>query len=463
MVLPEALPASFRDPSGFVYEQEGILYRHVAPGYTSAYTRLMESGLYNDLTAARLLIAHEDLGVNPGTAARTLRPERLPFIAHPYEWCFSQFKAAAKATLAIQRTAIAHGMTLKDASAYNIAFRNGQAVLLDTLSFDLYTEGQPWAAYRQFCEHFLAPLALMAYRDVRLSKLLRTHLDGIPLDLASRLLPWRTRLNPALMMHIHMHASAQQRDQTSHEGQNAGVTPSGRVGRTALLGILDSLEAAIDRLNWEPTGTTWAEYYSATNYTDAARDAKVRLVGDMLAQVAPTPRLAWDFGANDARFSRLASELGAFTVAWDIDPAAVERAWREVQQRGETHLLPLVQDLMNPSPQTGWELNERASLLSRGPADVVLALALVHHLALGNNVPLPRIARFFAAAGRWLLVEFVPKRDSQSQRLLAGKGDIFPGYDEENFAAALNGWFRIVRSERIPETERTLYLCERLP
>lgn len=459
ITLPEAVPASFRDPSGFVYETDGVIYRHIASGYASVYAHLMESGLYTDLTAAGLLVAHEDLGEDAATGVRTLRPERLPFISYPYEWCFTQYKDAAKATIAIQRKAIALGMTLKDASAYNIAFRNGKAILLDTLSFDLYTEGQPWVAYRQFCEHFLAPLALMAYRDVRLSQLLRANLDGISLDMASRLLPWRTRFNPALMMHIHLHAWSQQREQGISAGQG-GTT--GQVSKTAFLGLLDSLESAIDHLRWEPTGTTWADYYNATNYTDAGRDAKVRLVKDMLSAVTPEPRIAWDFGANDARFSRLASERGAFTVAWDIDPAAVERAWRVVREKEETRLLPLIQDLMNPSPQNGWESNERSSLLARGPADVVLALALVHHLALGNNVPLSRIARFFAAAGRWLLVEFVPKRDSQSQRLLAGKSDIFPEYDEAHFVAALEGWFRIVRSEPIPDTERTLYLCEKV-
>jgi hypothetical protein len=460
MLMPEALPASFRDPSGFVYEDDGVLYRQVAPSYGPTYDHLLNSGLYEELTAAGLLVPHEDRGQDAATGIRTLRPERLPFISHPYEWCFSQLKQAAKATIAIQRAALNRQMVLKDASAYNIAFRDGKAVLLDTLSFDLYREGEPWVAYRQFCEHFLAPLALMAHGDIRLSGLLRSHLDGIPLDLASRLLPWRTRLNSHLLMHLHLHGAAQRRGGASDSGGQSAARP-GTVNRAGLLGLLDSLEAAVDGLRWEPSGTVWADYYNDTNYTDAALDAKKRLVAEMLSQVHPTPRLVWDFGANDARFSRLAMERGAFTVAWDVDPAAVERAWREVQKRGETRLLPLVQDLMNPSPETGWEQKERASLLSRGPADVVIALALVHHLALGNNVPLPRIARFLASAGRWLLIEFVPKEDSQSKRLLAGKGDIFPDYTEALFADALQELFHVVRTEPIPGTKRTLYLCER--
>lgn len=484
---PTAHPASFRDPSGYVYESGGVLYRYVAPEYAPTYQHLMDSGLYGVLVQAGRLVRHADLGPD-SAGARTLRPERLPFISHPYEWCFGQIRDAALATISLQRTALEYGMTLKDASAFNIAFHRGRAVLLDTLSFDPYEEGRPWVAYRQFCEHFLAPLALMSHQDVRLSQLLRSFLDGIPLDLASRLLPATTHLNPGILLHIHMHAKAQRSSGRPTGTENAGESARQEAGmsRAALLGLLDSLEGTIRGLKWEPSGTVWADYYSATNYTEAATDAKHRMVRELVAQMvartegdatnAERPRMAWDFGANDGRYSRLAAEAGFFTIAWDSDPASVERAWRSTRRgpEGSTPgtdplaadapwlpVLPLQQDLMNPSPDNGWESAERSSLLARGPADLLLALAVIHHLALGNNVPLPQIARFFARSGNWLLVEFVPKRDSQSQRLLAGKGDIFPYYDEFHFEAALAPWFEIVISAPIPETERRLYLCRR--
>ena len=212
------LDASFRDPSGFLFMRDGVLYRQVNQVYAEEYTRLMDFGLYAQLVKAGLLIPHTESGLekafepaDKNMAFKTLCPERVAFISYPYEWSFGQLKDAALATLSIQKRALKAGMSLKDASAYNIQFQNGKPTLIDTLSFETYKEGEPWVAYRQFCQHFLAPLALMAYRDVRLSQLLRVYIDGIPLDLASALLPARTRWNLGIASHIHLHASAQKR------------------------------------------------------------------------------------------------------------------------------------------------------------------------------------------------------------------------------------------------------------
>lgn len=450
-------PASFRDPDGFVYTEAGTLYRAVAPTGVAGLELLQSSGLYARLVGEGLLVAHTTLA-STNDGGRVLQPERLPFLSYPYEWCFGQLKAAAQATLTIQRTALEHGMTLKDASAYNLAFRGAQPVFFDTLSFAPYQEGEPWVAYRQFCQHFLAPLALMSRCDIRLGGLLRVHLDGIPLDLASALLPATTRLVPGLAMHLHLHAKAQQGG-----GGEPGKARTATVSKNGLLGLLDSLESTVAALRWEPQGTVWADYYAATNYTDTALLAKERLVGELLDAVTPAPALVWDLGANTGRFSRLASVRGAFTVAWDFDPAAVEQGWREVVERKETSLLPLTLDLMNPSPRCGWAGVERDSLQDRGPAEVVLALALVHHLALANNVPLPRLAAFLAQVGKHVVVEFVPKSDSQAQRLLAHRPDIFPHYTQAGFEAALEPHFVLLRREPVPGTERTLYLLQARP
>src|ERR1051326_2629765 len=207
-------PGSFRDPSGFVFRRENTLFRQVQIGYREEYDLLMASGLYQALVDAGLLIAHTEEDVNSSLtegAYRVLRPEPIPFISYPYEWCFSQLYDAALATLQIQKEALRFGMSLKDASAYNIQFRAGKPVMIDTLSFERYKEGRPWPAYRQFCQHFLAPLALMSRTDIRLRQMLRTNIDGIPLDLASRLLPRSTWLQAGLLTHIHLHGAAQQR------------------------------------------------------------------------------------------------------------------------------------------------------------------------------------------------------------------------------------------------------------
>jgi len=450
---------SFRDPGGFVFERGGALFRQVNHAYRDDYDRLAASGLDRDLIDDGSLIPHREVDEPPcdsSPAYKVLQADRVPFISYPYEWCFGQLKAAARLTLDIQRRAIGRGMSLKDASAFNVQFIGGRAVFIDTLSFEAYREGAPWVAYRQFCRHFLAPLALMSRVDVRLSQLFRPGLDGIPLDLAAKLLPIRARLDPRLLIHIYLHARAER----AYSGGDRPARPR-PFSKGALWGLLGSLEAAIEGLRWEPEGTEWADYYGATNYTDAATEHKARLVGEYLDAVGPAT--AWDLGANTGRFSRLAADRGASTVAWDVDPGCVERHYRDVFARDEGRILPLLLDLTNPSPSLGWDHGERSSLLDRGPVDVALALALVHHLAISGNVPLPRVASFLRRACRSLIIEFVPKSDSQARRLLAGRADVFDDYTAEGFESAFAEHFTFERSERIVDGERTLYLMRARP
>jgi hypothetical protein len=452
------LGASFRDPSGFLFARDGVLYRQVNQVYAADYDRLMTSGLYDKLVETGRLVPHTESDLEPAApgAYKILRPERVPFISYPYEWSFGQLKDAALATLSIQKRALKYGLSLKDASAYNIQFYKGKAALIDTLSFETYKPGEPWVAYRQFCQHFLAPLALMAARDVRLSQLLRVYIDGIPLDLASRLLPRRTRWNFGLASHIHLHAAVQKK----YADASLAEARRGRtMSQEALLGLVESLQSTVRKLEWNPAGTEWGEYYEHTNYTDAAFEHKKQLVAGWAERVKP--RLVWDLGANTGVFARQASGPGTYAVAWDIDPAAVERNWRQVCREKEQNILPLVLDLTNPSPAIGWDNRERESFGQRGPADLILALALIHHLAISNNLPFERLAEALAGWGEWLIIEFVPKSDSQVQKLLRSRADIFPNYTRERFEEAFGRFFRIAESRPVQESERWLYLLQK--
>jgi len=452
--------ASFRDPSGFLFTRAGTLYRQVNQYYQADYDLLMKSGLYAALVKAGLLVRHSEAAVEarqPALAYKVIQPELVQFISYPYEWSFSQYKDAALATLAIQKRALEAGMSLKDASAYNIQFHRGKPVLIDTLSFEIFREGEPWVAYRQFCQHFLAPLALMALKDIRLSQLMRVYIDGVPLDLASQLLPGKTRFNFGLGVHIHQHAAAQKRYAGKEVKLETATNP--RFNKMAMLGLVDSLEGVVKGLTWKPAGTEWAEYYDATNYSDAAFEHKRELVGKFVERVQP--KNVWDMGANNGVFSRVAGDKGIFTLSWDIDPAAVEQNYRFVKEKKEENILPLVVDLTNPSPALGWNNQERQSLEQRGPADMVLALAVIHHLAISNNVPLPQLADYFAGLGSWLVIEFVPKSDSQVQRLLASRKDIFTDYNQATFEAVFSENFTIHESEAIRGSERRLYLMEK--
>jgi ribosomal protein L11 methylase PrmA len=451
--------ASFRDPSGFLFVRDGTLFRQVNQSYRATFDQLEQSGLYAELVEAGLLISHALADVAPAepkAAALVLRPDPVAFISYPYEWSFSQLQDAALATLDLQQRALARGLSLKDASAYNIQFHRGRPLLIDTLSFEVYREGDPWVAYRQFCQHFLAPLALMSRRDIRLGQLLRLSIDGVSLDLAVRLLPWKARLNFGLLTHLYLHAAGQRRFAGAEVRTARGTR---RVSRTGFLGLIDNLRRTVAGLRWDPGRTDWAEYETMHNYSPAALEAKRRLVAEYLERIRPSS--LWDLGANTGAFSRVASGRGIATISFDVDPSAVETNYRGVRASGEANLLPLLIDLTNPSPAQGWHHAERLSLQQRGPADAVMALALVHHLAIGNNVPLPQVASFLADLGRWVIVEFVPKSDSQVKRLLAARDDIFSDYNVEGFERAFSGAFELRRHEPIAESERTLYLWEK--
>lgn len=451
-------PGSFRDPSGFVFRRAGRLMRQVNEVYAPHYEKLMASGLYEKLVHKKLLVSHEELpggdGLTP-EAWKVLAPEKVWFVSYPWEWCFGQLQSAALVTLAIQKLALDHGMILKDASAFNVLFRGHRPVFIDTLSFEEYIEGEPWVAYRQFCEHFVAPLALMYYRDRRLSALQRKFIGGVPLDLAAELLPWKTRFSFSLAAHIHVHARYQKKYQADR-----GETKKGKVSLRSLRAIVDSLEGAIRKMKLPEEETEWGDYYSDTNYSETAAAFKARFVEEAVVETAPAT--VWDLGGNTGRYSRVASKMGINTVSFDVDHAAVEKSFREGVSSKEENLLPLVMDFTNPSPGIGWAGEERSSLTDRGPADLGLALAVTHHLAISNNVPLGGVAAYFAALAKKLVVEFIPKEDSQVQRLLATRKDVFPNYTPDGMKAAFGKYFKTLKTSPVPESKRVLCLMERL-
>lgn len=457
--INEPLTGSFRDPSGRIMVSEGEIRREVHLSYKSQFDKLLSSGLYDNLVKSELLISHKEIHAPLHESLyKTIIPERIPFISYPQEWSFSQLKDAALATLKIAEIALSKGMILKDASAYNIQFLRGAPILIDTLSFDIYKEGEPWQAYRQFCQHFLAPLALMSKSDIRLGRLAQLYIDGVPLDLAAKLLPWKTKLSPRLFLHIHAHARAQ--GAYADKADVAAKTKkSARVSLTALRGLLDSLRLTIENLSWQPKGTEWGNYYSETNYSESSFSEKEKIVARLISIIQP--KIVWDLGANAGEFSKIASSTAAQVMSFDVDYAAVEKNYLFNVRKKSKNILPLVLDLTNPTPRYGWASRERMGISDRGTADLTMALALVHHLAIGNNVPLSEIARFLSECGSTLLIEFVPKEDSQVQRMLASREDVFHDYSQSGFEAAFGDKFSIVERCEVPGTKRTLYLMTR--
>lgn len=462
-----AIPGSFRDPAGVVYRRDGVLYRQLNVAARAAWEPLEASGFLASLMDAGLLVRHEDVDLAlalDDRAFKVIQPEPVPFISFPYEWSVRQLVDAALLTLELQRRAIEQGFTLRDASAYNVQLVRGRPVFIDTLSFGPWVEGEAWVAYGQFCRHFAAPLALYHWFGPSMRGLLRANIDGIPLPLVSKMLPTTSWLRPGVLSHIHLHARATtQYADAAGEGGSTKVAAA-KVGRTGMLGLIDSLRGMIEGFDVRPAGTEWGDYYAATNYSDTAAASKAALIQrgiQALSDGADAPTV-WDLGANTGRYSRVAAESGASVVAFDIDEAAVDKHWRAISAADpRPDILPLVQDLTNPSPSLGWAHTERPSVTARGPADVIMALALIHHLAISNNTPLDRIAAWFASLGRGALVEMVPKDDSQVKRLLATREDIFPAYTPAGFEEAFSVYFDIVDRYPVVDSTRILYVLRR--
>jgi len=456
-------PGSFRDPSGVVYRRDGVLYRQIHHAGRADWEAVAATGLLDCLIEDGLLVGHRQVDPEHALDDRAwtvLAPEPVPFVSYPYEWSVRQLVDAALLTLTLQERAVRVGLTLRDASAYNVQLHAGRARFIDTLSFGPRDEGAPWVAYGQFCRHFLAPLAMYRFCGTVARAMLRTHIDGVPLDEAVRVLPMRSWLQGGLVTHIHLHARATTRYAASAQG-GAAPARAPTVSTTGMLGLVDSLRRTVLACDREVRHTEWANYTAHTNYSDAAGRSKIDAVRQGLTTLAvrgPLERV-WDLGANTGTFARVAAAHGATVVALDIDEGAVDTHWRALASTEDPpSVLPLVQDLRNPSAALGWAHQERAALADRGPADAILALALVHHLAISNHTPLERIARWFAQLGRGAIVEMVPHGDSQVKRLLATRPGAFPDYTFEGFERAFGQHFQILERHPVADSERVIYV-----
>lgn len=450
--IVKPLNSSFRDPAGFLYKDiDGSLCRQINNVGLTDYKLLVKSGLYDDLIKKSLLINH--IEIKKDSNHIIIKPKVVNYISYPFEWSFSQLKDAALTTLKIQANSLKYGMTLKDASAYNIQFLNGKPIFIDTLSFEKYKSYEPWQAYRQFCQHFLAPLVLMSYTDIDLQQLLRVYIDGIPLDLAKKLLPQKAKIKPSIYMHIVLHAKAQKTKAKEHK------KPNSKVSKSNLLAIIDNLERTIKKLNLRKQQTEWQEYYDNTNYSTNATDDKVNILSSYVKPLKI--KSAIDFGGNSGRYSRVLNKLDVFTVCTDIDPNAVEANYLYSKNNNENRMLPLLIDLTNPGGALGWDNQERQAIDERLKMDLSMALALIHHLAISNNLTFDKIAQYFIKFSNYLIIEFIPKDDSQVKKLLSTRKDIFCDYNEKEFKKTFSKYYKIVKEQAIKGSKRKLYLLEK--
>jgi len=385
------------------------------------------------------------------TDAAVVSQPTLPFVTYPYEWSFGMLQSAALLQLELVEFSLNRGAMLKDATPYNVQFTNTQPCFIDLGSFERYEQGRPWNAFTQFCNLFFHPLLLEAFVGVAFQSWLRSSLEGISARAVSQCLPLHAKLRPIIFTNVLLQSFLSGRIGSATPVE-LGVKPV--VSKSAIVRHVRQLRDFVAGLKPKKRTSEWSTYAEQNSYGAIARAQKLAFVEETVLRLRPVT--IWDLGCNTGDYAMLASQHSFSVVAMDADPMLVETLYQRARATGAS-VLPLVMDVTNPSPDQGWNQRERRGLADRGPADLVLALALVHHVRLRGNVPVGHFVRWLARIARHCVVEFVPKSDPAARRLLAWRDDVYDDYDEQQFEAALSERFVIQTKHRLPDSERVLY------
>jgi hypothetical protein len=450
-------PGSFRDPESRVFYAGDEVYRALSADGLSDFEAVRASGLLDDgrvvateqvedMSALKGLLVHEPAAV--------LRHERIPFVSYPYEWTFSMLKDAALLQLDLLLDALGHDLVLKDSTPYNVQFKGARPVFVDVGSFERVREGEPWVGYRQFCMLYLYPLLLQSVKEVPFRPWLRGAIDGITPTQMRGLMSFRDRFRGGVFTNVFLHARLEARyadrpDQVKQEVK--------RVFKKELfVANVRKMRKLVERLEWDPPQGVWTAYGERNSYTDD--DARRK--DDFVREVAGSREwgLVWDIGANNGRYSRIAAEGARSVLAVDADEGPVELLYRDLKAEQNEKILTLAMNLADPSPGLGWRGLERRALPERGKPDLVLALALVHHVAISANVPIREFIDWLASLGSALVIEFPTREDPMVKKLLAPKREgLHPDYEISFFERCLAEAFEVERSERLESGTRVLY------
>ena len=452
-------PGSFRDPDSRVYYRDGQVLRGLSAAAARDWQALASTGFFTRLVADGKICATEPVDEpSDGRWAMVLRHERVPFVSYPYEWTFSMLRDAALLHLEVLSAALADGMSTKDGSAYNVQWRGTAPVFVDVGSFEPLRDGEPWAGYRQFCQTLLYPLMLQAHLGVSFRPWLRAQIDGIEAHQIAPMFDGLRRLRAGVLPHIHLHRAMQAKFASASAGAVRDELKTAGYSRELLTATVRRLQSLVRKLEWRPEPSAWAGYRDSCTYSSDDAEHKAVFVEGALAGAGCG--LVLDLGANDGEYARLAARHARHVVAVEADEAVADECYRRLRADADRRVMPLVMDLANPSPGSGWRGRERASFGDRARPDAVLALALVHHLAIGRNVPLTEVVDWLAGFGGRLVVEFVDPADPMAQRLLANKpAGLFGDYRRDVFERLLAERFDVTRREELPSGTRTLYLA----
>ena len=458
---------SFRDPTGHVYRSCNRIYRGMDETAAAYLPELFNEAFFQDFITKKEIV-HSDILSDKLRAelsslnhwAIVLEHELIPFISYPYEWSFSMLKDAALLQLEILETSLENGWTLKDVTPYNIQWANGKPVFIDIGSFEPWEDGEPWFGYRQFCSMFLYPLMLRAHKKIDHLPILRTYLDGIPPQEIRKIFHGMSVMKKGVLSHIVLPAKIE----SSIENQEKDAVPAKKRERkqskAMVIGLVQSMARLIRSLKLDISHTDWSHYDKNHSYEMGDLEQKKSFV----EHYSQSEKLdvVWDIGCNTGSFSKIVSPFAKKVISLDADHDSIEQLYISIKNEPETNILPLVMNLANPSPAQGWQGKERKTLEMRGKPDLVLCLALVHHIRMTANIPLPQFIEWLATLDTALIIEFVNRTDDMVIKLLTNKKEQYKDYNREDFEKSLKKHFSIEDFKSLKDGHRIIYYARPL-
>ena len=454
----EPEPGSYRDRNGSVFYRDGRVFRRLGARAQENWKLLRDASFFGACRAdGRIVDTWEATPSEGGLGPGILEHARVPFVSYPYEWPFGMLKDAALLHLDLMRQALGADMILKDSSAYNVQWFGARPTFIDVASFEPLEPGEPWVGYRQFCELFLYPLMLQAYKGIDFRPWLRGRLDGVEADQMRRLMSARDLLRPGVLLHVAAQSALQRRYSAGAGNVRAKLARAG-FDKSMILRNVDKLGGLVARLSPPRMRTQWSDYDRTHSYEEAEFRRKVEFVGKAAGH--RRWKLAWDLGCNTGTFSRIVADHADYVVAMDGDWMAVEHLYQQQKAAGDPgSILPLVVDLCDPSPNQGWLGTERKGLAERGRPELTLCLALIHHIVISANIPLADFVRWLAGLGTSLIIEFVGRDDEMVQTLLANREDQYDDYHPEIFRDLLATHFDIRDEQDLKGGRRRIYFA----
>jgi len=455
---------SFRDPASKIYEivdksgKPVRILRGLREDSVNNYKELSKKVFFEKFFKSEMLVNSElnltdDQDINKikndGWNA-VVEHEVLDFISYPYEWSFSMLKDAALLHLFIIKKSFENSWILKDSSAYNVQWKNGKPIFIDLTSFIPCSEDYEWTGYRQFCSMFLIPLLIKKNLDLDINNILRSNLEGIPLEVGSKYFQSYNKFRKGVFSHIFIPNILN----SFIKDDKKKIKRKIKQKKNHILSLMNSMYSLIQGLDYSKKKSIWLGYDKKNSYEDEDRILKEKFILNNIE--GKKLNSLWDIGCNNGHYSKLLKNNFKRIISFDSDHEVIEDLYLSEKQHIQSNITPLVINFANPSPNQGWN-NELKKLEERSKPDFILCLAFIHHARLSSNIPLEQILDWLHSLNSKIIIEFVDRDDEMVIKLLDSKEEKYEDYDKEKFIRLLSSKFEIIDRQPLKNNKRELF------